>query len=338
MKRLIAALPALALMAGMALGDDRLPLIVQLKWAAPAPSAGYHIAQKMGFYQDEGLDVTLMPGGPDIAPVQVLASGGADVIVEWMPAALLAREHGLPITNIAQPFSESGLMLICRRDSGIADPARDFLGRTIATWFGGSELPLLNWLNRLGLSTEGGAAGVTVLKQETGAEQLRQHQADCISSVSHDPPARLSDAGFSADDLVTFRFADHGMDVLEDGLYTLETTMQDRPRVTAMVRFVRASMKGWEYAAAHPEEVAGMLNRHDDADPPLLPDQAPSVTGDMVGGAARQVGNPTGRLAEADFQRTIDTLTQGPAPLLGRTPDGTQDGAWIPTITDRAFD
>ena len=60
-----------------------------------------------------GVNLTILPGGPDIAPTQVLAGGGADVIVEWMPAALAAREKGLPMVNIAQPFKASGMMLTC---------------------------------------------------------------------------------------------------------------------------------------------------------------------------------------------------------------------------------
>ena len=66
--------------------------------------------------------MTILPGGPDIAPTQVIAGGGADVIVEWMPAALAAREQGLPLVNIAQPFASSGMMLTCWKDTGIESP------------------------------------------------------------------------------------------------------------------------------------------------------------------------------------------------------------------------
>jgi NitT/TauT family transport system substrate-binding protein len=65
--------------------------------------------------------VNIQPGGPDIAPPQVLAGGGADVMLNWMPSALSARERGLPVVNIAQPFKRSGLMLTCWADTGITD-------------------------------------------------------------------------------------------------------------------------------------------------------------------------------------------------------------------------
>ena len=111
---------ALSLTASMAAGiataaDD---VTLQLKWVTQAQFAGYYVALENDFYKDEDLNVTIKPGGPDIAPTQVLAGGGADVTVEWMPAALAAREKGLAMVNIAQPFKSSGMMLTCRKDSG----------------------------------------------------------------------------------------------------------------------------------------------------------------------------------------------------------------------------
>ena len=88
MKRLMTTTLALGLAAGAAQAQDEVTL--QLKWVTQAQFAGYYVALENGYYEEEGLDVTINPGGPDIAPPQVLAGGGADVIVEWMPAALAA--------------------------------------------------------------------------------------------------------------------------------------------------------------------------------------------------------------------------------------------------------
>ena len=126
---------------------------LQLKWVTQAQFAGYYVALDNGFYADEGLNVTIKPGGPDIAPAQVIAGGGADVVLDWMPSALASREKGLNVVNIAQPFASSGMMLTCRKDSGIASPA-DFAGKTLGVWFFGNEYPFLSWMSQLGLSTE----------------------------------------------------------------------------------------------------------------------------------------------------------------------------------------
>ena len=121
---------------GTAQAADKVTL--QLKWVTQAQFGGFYVAKDKGFYKDEGLDVTIKPGGPDVAPEQVLAGGGADVVVDWMPAALAAREKGAPMVNIAQPFKHSGLELTCRADTGIKKPD-DLKGRTLGVWFYGNE-------------------------------------------------------------------------------------------------------------------------------------------------------------------------------------------------------
>ena len=113
---------------------------------------GYYVALDKGYYEEEDLDVTILPGGPDIAPPQVIAGGGADVIVEWMPAALAARENGLPLVNIAQPFKSSGMMLTCWEETGIDRPPR-ISNRTLGVWFFGNEFPFLSWMSQLGIET-----------------------------------------------------------------------------------------------------------------------------------------------------------------------------------------
>ena len=128
LKRLMLGAALLVGIAAPASADDKVTL--QLKWVTQAQFAGYYVAKDKGFYKAEGLDVTIKPGGPDIAPPQVIAGGGADVIIDWMPAALAAREKGVPLVNIAQPFKRSGLELTCRNESGIKTPA-DFKGKTL---------------------------------------------------------------------------------------------------------------------------------------------------------------------------------------------------------------
>ena len=133
-------------MASGAHAADKVTL--QLKWVTQAQFAGYYVAAAKGYYKDAGLDVTIKPGGPDIAPPQVIAGGGADVVVDWMPSALASREKGVPLVNIAQTFKQSGLELTCRKDSGIKTPA-DFKGKTLGVWFGGNEYPFLAWMAKL---------------------------------------------------------------------------------------------------------------------------------------------------------------------------------------------
>ncbi len=129
MKKLIAsvlAAGALSLGGISAQAADKVTL--QLKWVTQAQFAGYYVAKEKGYYKEAGLDVEIKPGGPDIAPAQVIAGGGADVIIDWMPSALASREKGVPLVNIAQPFKKSGMMLTCRKETGITNPA-EFQGQ-----------------------------------------------------------------------------------------------------------------------------------------------------------------------------------------------------------------
>ncbi len=136
----------LGLLGGSALAADELTL--QLKWVAQAQFAGYFVAKDKGYYAEEDLDVTIKPGGPDIAPEQIIAGGGADVIVDWMAAALAAREKGVKLVNIAQPFKRSGLMMICPQETGTNSEA-DFKGKTLGVWFFGNEYPFFAWMNKV---------------------------------------------------------------------------------------------------------------------------------------------------------------------------------------------
>src|SRR6478736_8620350 len=149
------------------------PVTIQLKWVTQAQFAGYYVAKDKGFYKEAGLDVTIKPGGPDIAPPQVIAGGGADVIVDWMPSALAAREKGVPLVNIAQPFKKSGMMLTCRAETGIKTP-EDLKGRTLGVWFYGNEYPFLSWMAKLKIPTDGSPQGVKVLKQGFNVDPLLQ--------------------------------------------------------------------------------------------------------------------------------------------------------------------
>jgi NitT/TauT family transport system substrate-binding protein len=315
MKRLVISAAALAALGGAAHAGD---LTLQLKWVTQAQFAGYYVAKDKGFYDEEGLNVTILAGGPDIAPTQVLAGGGADVIVEWMPAALAAREKGLPLVNIAQPFKSSGMMLTCLKESGISDPKTDFAGKTLGVWFSGNEYPFLSWMSQLGLSTEGGEGGVTVLKQGFNVDPLLQKQAACISTMTYNEYWQVIDAGIAPEDLVTFKYEDQGVATLEDGLYVLDSTLTDAAKVTDLAAFVRASMKGWKYAEEHPEEAAEIVMENDETGAQTIEHQTR-----MMGEIAKLTADSDGSLNEADYQRTVDTLMAGGSdPVISKVPEG----------------
>ena len=321
---------ALSLTASMAAGiataaDD---VTLQLKWVTQAQFAGYYVALENDFYKDEDLNVTIKPGGPDIAPTQVLAGGGADVTVEWMPAALAAREKGLAMVNIAQPFKSSGMMLTCRKDSGVTS-TDDLAGKTLGVWFFGNEFPFLSWMGKLGLSTEGGADGVEVLKQGFNVDPILNGQAACVSTMTYNEYWQVIDAGLTPDDLVTFKYEDEGVATLEDGLYALEENLADPEFSDKMVRFVRASMQGWKWAEENAEKAALIVLDYDETGAQTEEHQIR-----MMGEIAKLTAGSDGSLVPADYERTVTSLLSGGSdPVISAKPEG----AWTHAITDKAL-
>ena len=325
--KVIAAAVAVGLAAGLSGAAQAAdPVTLQLKWVTQGQFAGYYVALDKGYYEEEGLDVTIKPGGPDIAPPQVIAGGGADVIVDWMPSALASRERGVPLVNIAQPFKKSGMMLTCLKETGITKP-EDFKGRTLGVWFFGNEYPFLSWMSHLGIPTEGGPDGVTVLKQGFNVDPLLQKQADCISTMTYNEYWQVIDAGIPEEELVIFKYEDQGVATLEDGLYVLEENLQDPAFVDKMARFVRASMKGWAYATENPEEAAEIVLENDATGAQTEKHQVR-----MVGEIVKLVDGSDGTLDMADYERTVATLLAGGSdPVITREPEG----ATTTVVTDK---
>ncbi|MBL4749190.1 MAG: ABC transporter substrate-binding protein [Amylibacter sp.] len=328
MNRLLTTALAGILALGASVAQAAEDVSLQLKWVTQAQFAGYYVALDKGFYSDEDLNVTIKPGGPDIAPAQVIAGGGADVVLDWMPSALASREKGLDLVNIAQPFKTSGMMLTCRKDAGISSPA-DFAGKTLGVWFFGNEYPFLSWMSKLGLKTDGSEGGVTVLKQGFNVDPILQGQAACVSTMTYNEYWQIIDAGLTADDLVVFKYEDQGVATLEDGMYVLGENLKDPAFKDKMVRFVRASMKGWKWAEANPD-AAAMIVLDNDASGA----QTEMHQKRMMREIAKLTSGSNGALDPADFQRTVDSLMSGGSdPVITKQPVG----AWTHEITDLAL-
>lgn len=306
MKYLIPA--ALALLATSAQAQD---LVVQLRGPDLAENAGYLLAEAQGLYDKAGVAVTLLQ--PSAAPpFELLARGQAALAVEWMPTALVARENGLPVVNIGQPFARPALRLACRADAGVTS-AGQLRGKTVASWFAGAELSLAGWLNRAQVPAD----SVTLIPQGDGAEMLRQKQADCVSIRSFATPtpkgAKLLDPAGS------------GAAMLEDGLYTLDATLADPAMQEPMARFLRASMDGWRAAAADPEGTARLLLGPD-------PDEgALQRLRDALFALKDILGD--GALDEAAYLRTTQTLRAGGTMAVLEHPP---KGAFTRQISDMA--
>ncbi len=306
------------------------PLTLQLKWVTQGQFAGYYVAAAKGYYKAAGLDVTIKPGGPDVNPDQVLAGGGADVVVDWMPSALAAREKGLDIVNIAQVYQHSGMELTCRADSGIKTPA-DFKGKTLGVWFSGNEYPFLSWMAKLGLNTAGDHPDVTVLKQGFNVDPLLQKQAACISTMSYNEYWQLIEAGMKPAQLVVFPYQKEGVATLEDGLYVKGAELQDPKMVSELARFLKASKQGWDYADTHQPEAVQILLKADTAG--ALTKQHQTTMMREVAKLIQGTG-PWGYLQPDAYMQTVtELLSTKSTPVISKQPSG----AFSYVVWDKAF-
>jgi NitT/TauT family transport system substrate-binding protein len=320
---IVAASLACGLLPAGASAADK--VTIQLKWVAQAQFAGYFVAKEKGFYKDAVLEVTINPGGPDVAPPQVIAGGGADVVVDWMPSALASREKGVPLVNISQTFKHSGLELTCRAETGIRKPT-DLKGKTIGVWFSGNEYPFLSWMSKLGFKTDSSPNGVKVIKQGFNVDPLLQKQADCVSTMTYNEYWQVIDGGYRPNQLVVFKYEDEGVATLEDGLWVMEPKLKDQAFVATMANFVKASMKGWDYAKKNPDEAVKIILAADTTGAKTEKDQ-----NRMMGEIAKLLDPGNGKLDPKDYERTVATLmTGGSDPVITKKPTG----AWTHAVYD----
>ena len=185
-------------------------------------------------------------------------------------------------------------------------------------------------MSQLGIPTDGSANGVKVLKQGFNVDPLLQRQADCISTMTYNEYWQVIDAGIKPEELVTFKYEDQGVATLEDGLYVLEDKLGDPAMVDKLVRFVRASMKGWKWAEEHPDDAAMIVLDND-----ATGAQTEKHQKRMMREIAKLTAGSNGALDPADFERTVQSLLSGGSdPVITKHPDA---GAWTHEITDKAL-
>ena len=244
--------------AGMAAATkDKVTL--QLKWVAQAQFAGYYAAKEKGLYAAAGLDVTIKPGGPDIIPEQVVAGGGAQFGIDWLPSLLSAREQGTPLINIAQVFQYSGMREIAFKSTGIKT-VNDLRGKKVAVWFGGNEFELLATLDKYRINRD---KDLTLVKQPFDMNLLLSHQVAAAAAMTYNEYHQVLEAGVKPSDLVVIDFNKEGTAMLEDGIFTTEAWLKDTRNKEIAARMLRASSQGWTLCRDHPADCVEIVLKQD---------------------------------------------------------------------------
>jgi len=153
---------------------------LQIKWVPQAQFAGYFVALEKGFYKDENLDVTIVPGGPDIVSEQQVVNSQADFGVDWVASFLAFRDKGLPIVDVAQVYQSSGLTLVSKRSANITK-AEDLKGRSVGVWYGGNEFEFLALMDKLHYDPD---KDLNVIKQGFTMDPFLAGQMDAASAMT----------------------------------------------------------------------------------------------------------------------------------------------------------
>jgi NitT/TauT family transport system substrate-binding protein len=245
MKKVLFLVAALCFAATGLFAADKITL--QLKWLPQAQFMGYYVAKAKGYYAAEGLDVTLLPGGPDIIPEQQVFNGVADIGVTWVSSFLKYKEKGWDFVEVAQPFQKSAMLLVSKASSGIKTP-KDLIGKKVGSWFGGNEYELYALMESAGINKD---KDLKLVQQDFTMNQVQKGDIDAASAMIYNEYGLLLEAGFKPSDLNVLDMNTYGVAMLEDNLFV--TGKWAKANGDKLVKFLRATIKGWADAVKEPE-------------------------------------------------------------------------------------
>ncbi|HEY0416585.1 MAG TPA: ABC transporter substrate-binding protein [Gaiellaceae bacterium] len=315
---LLAAVVAIASAAAVATHASAAPkqthltkVILQSKWVPQAQFAGYYTALAKGFYKRAGLDVTIKPGGPDIIPEQVVASGQAQFGLDWLPSLLSARDKGTDLVNISQVFARSGMTELTWKDSGV-DAIAKMKDKKVGNWLGGNEFELFAALTKNGMDPAQNK-GVTIVQQDFTMNAFLNRQIDAASAMTYNELAQVLEAKnpktgklYTLADLNVIKMQNVGTGMLEDGIFTTGKYLKSAANRATAVKFIGASLAGWIYCRDHVTECVSIVLKQG----PTLPKGHQTWQMNEINKLVWPNKTGIGVMNTADFNRTAKIAQQ----------------------------
>ncbi len=241
---------------------------LQLKWVVQAQFAGYYAALDRGYYRDERLDVTILPGSADSTPEHVVADGGAEFGLDWLPSLLVERERGIDLVNIAQVFTRAGITEVTWKDSGITTIAQ-LRNKKVGVWCCGNQYQLFAALVKNGIDPNN-AADVQIVYQPFDMNLFLSRQIDAAAAMTYNELAQVLETEnpatgdlYHISDLNVIKLAEVGAGMLEDGIFVRGNWISDAKNQDVARRFLKATFKGWVFCRDHFSECLQIVLDHD---------------------------------------------------------------------------
>jgi NitT/TauT family transport system substrate-binding protein len=238
------------------------PVSLQLQWFVQAQFGGYYAAKDLGYYEEQCLDVTILEGGVDIVPQTVLAQGGADFTISWVPKALASREQGAGIVDVAQVYRTSGTLQVSWADSNITTAA-DLAGKKVGNWGFGNEYELFAGMTKAGLDP---ASDVELVQQQFDMQALLNREIDAAQAMTYNEYAQVLESVnpetgdlYQASDFNVINWNDEGTAMYNDAIWASEDRLADAAYQDLTQRFVTASLKGWIQCRDNAQECADII-------------------------------------------------------------------------------
>ncbi len=319
----LATLLLTTLPAGFA--QDLVDVCFQSKWFPQAQFAGYFVAQEKGFYEEEGLDVTILDGG-NVNPTVQVASGNCDFGTDWIANMLVQRAQGLEVVQIAQIYQDSGYRMVALSDSGI-EQFPDLAGRTVGVWGFGNEFVAQAVFDVEDLTSN---LDPTVTNPDVNAvvyafdpSLVFPNEVDVASAMTYNELDQIVGLGYALDTLNVLDPADIDAQLLEDLIFTTPELLQTDDfkgsglsGAEVAARFLRASIRGWEYAVDNQEEaVEIVLSQCGDTCAGSGSTQSPEIHQTWQMARVVELVKPTpdtqvGSIDPAAFENSVNLLVQ----------------------------
>jgi NitT/TauT family transport system substrate-binding protein len=230
---------------------------LQLQWVTQAQFAGYYVALDKGWYLEEGIELTIVPGAPDVSAIDLVLSESRQFGTSLLADLAVQVQQGRPLKSVAQIQQKNGLLLVARKGSGIERP-QDFRGKRVGVWLGNWQAQFDSLMANAGINRE----EFELVSQGYSMAPFLNGELDVASAMIYNEYYSVLESGVSADELLIIDYADYGLGFPGDALFTSLRMIEQKPDLVA--KMVRASLRGWKFAIENPEEAVEIVLKYDD--------------------------------------------------------------------------